>query len=391
MPDSTPSTHWVERAAGLAPLIRSCADESERERRLSARVVEAFHEAQLFRLQVPERFGGAGLDPIEAFPVYEEVAAADGSAGWNLAIGAGGGSFAGMLDDADALEEIVGSPRALLAGSVNPMALRVVPEGDGYRVSGRLRYASGVSQSTWLMAGGIVFDGAKPRLTHGGVPAIVGTFFPTREARVLDTWRPNGLAGTGSHDVEVSGVHVPAARCFEFFSTKPRPHDPLAALPLFSRLGAALAAVGIGIARRAIEELVALASEKVPIASAAPLRERAGVQIDVARARGLLDGARAHVTSTAREVFARAKAGAAPTVDDQVRLRLAYVTAAEQFARAVDLVRNAAGMNAIALGSPLERCWRDAHAVTQHVAISPSHLERLGRITLGLDAGPGPI
>jgi alkylation response protein AidB-like acyl-CoA dehydrogenase len=85
------------------------------------------------------------------------------------------------------------------------------------------------------------------------------------------------------------------------------------------------------------------------------------------------------------------KAGAAPNVDDQVRLRLAYVTAAENFARAVDLVRNAAGMNAIALGSALERCWRDAHAVTQHVAISPSHLERLGRITLGLDAGPGPI
>ena len=88
-------------------------------------MVEAFHGAGLFRLQIPERFGGAGLDPIEALPVYEEVAAADGSAGWNLAIGAGGGSFAAMLDDADALEEIVGPPRALIAGSVNPMALRV--------------------------------------------------------------------------------------------------------------------------------------------------------------------------------------------------------------------------------------------------------------------------
>src|SRR5262249_57381531 len=131
---------------------------------------------------------------------------------------------------------------------------------------------------------------------------------------VLDRWRRTGLAGTGSHDVEVSGVHVPAARCFEFFSTKPRPHDPLAALPLFSRLGAALAAVGIGIARRAIEELVALASEKVPIASAAPLRERAGVQIDVPRARGLLDGARAHRTRPGPGGVARPNAGAAPRV-----------------------------------------------------------------------------
>ena len=390
MPDPAP---WLERAIALAPLIRSCADENERERRLAPTVVEEFHDAGLFRVQIPERFGGAGLDPIEALPIYEEVAAADGSAGWNLAIGAGGGAFVGMLDDADAIEEIVGEPRALLAGSVNPMAMRITPEADGYRVSGRLRYASGVSQSSWLMGGGLVFDAgsAQPRMTRDGAPVIVGAFFPTREARVLDTWRPNGLAGTGSHDVEVSGVHVPAARCFEFFSTKPRPHDPLAALPLFSRLGAALAGVGIGIARRAIEELVRLAGEKVPIASPGMLRERAGVQIDVARARGLVDGAHAHVTATAREVFARVKAGAAPTVDDQVRLRLAYVTATDHFARAVDLVRNAAGMNAIALGSPLERCWRDAHAVTQHVAISPSHLERIGRITLGLDPGPGPI
>jgi indole-3-acetate monooxygenase len=384
---------WLERAIALAPLIQSCADESERERRLAPAVVDAFHDAGLFRLQVPERFGGAGLDPIGALSIYEEVAAADGSAGWNLAIGAGGGAFAGMLDDADALEEIVGAPRALIAGSVNPMALRVVPEADGYRISGRLRYASGVSQSNWLMAGGLVFDGdaERPRMTQAGVPVIVGTFFPTREARVLDTWRTNGLAGTGSHDVEVSGVYVPAARCFEFFSTKPRPFDPLAALPLFSRLGATIAGVGIGIARRAIDELVRLASEKMPIASPSLLRDRASVQIDVARARGLVDGARAHVTSVASEVFARVRAGAAPSVDDQVRLRLAYVSAAEGFARAVDLVRNAAGMNAIALGSPLERCWRDAHAVTQHVAISPTHFERLGRIALGLEAGPSPI
>ncbi len=390
MPDATP---WVERAAALAALIRSHADESERERRLAAPVVEAFHDAALFRLQIPERFGGAGLDPVEALPVYEEVAAADGSAGWNLAIGAGGGSFAAMLDDPDALEEIIGAPRALIAGSVNPMALRVTPEREGYRVSGRLRYASGVSQSNWLMAGGLVFDGdePRPRMTSQGAPVIVGTFFPTREARVLDTWRTNGLAGTGSHDVEVSDVYVPAARCFEFFSTKPRPYDPLASLPLFSRLGASIAGVGIGIARRAIEELVKLASEKVPIASPGMLRDRASAQIDVARARGLVDAARAHVTSAGRDVFARVKAGAAPTVDDQVRLRLAYVTAAEGFARAVDLARNAAGMNAIALGNPLERCWRDAHAVTQHVAIAPSHFERLGRITFGLEPGPGPI
>jgi len=388
MPDVAP---WLERARALAPLIRRCADAGERERRLAPELVEAFHDAGLFRLQLATRFGGAGLTAIDALPVYEEVAAADGSAGWNLAIGAGSGAFLAMLDEPSAIEEIAKTERCLVAGSVNPLALRLAPEPGGYRLSGRLRYASGVSQSNWLMAGGLVFDGDAPRSAGDGFPLILAAFFPTREARVLDTWRSNGLAGTGSHDIEVEGVFVPAARCFDLRSLSPRPYDPLAALPLFSRLGGPLVAVGIGIARRALEELVTLAARKLPMASAAPLRERASVQIDAARARGLVDGARAHVRDVAAEVFARVAAGAPPGLEDQIRLRLAYVTAAEGAARAVDLVRNAAGMDGLLLGSPLERCWRDLHAVTQHFAIAPHHLERIGKLTLGLDPGPGPV
>src|SRR5262245_29736788 len=296
---------WLERARALGPLIRGCADASERERRLAPELVEAFHQTGLFRLQLPVRLGGAGLTAIEALPVFEEVAAADGSAGWNLVIGAGSGAFLAMLDDAAAIEEIAKSERYLVAGSVNPLALSLVPEPGGYRLSGRLRYASGVSQSTWLMAGGLVLDGGTPRLADDGLPLIQGAFFPTREARVLDTWRTNGLAGTGSHDVLVEDVFVPAARCFDFRSTQARPHDPLAALPLFSRLGGPLVAVAVGIARRALEELIALAERKLPMASQAPLRERASVQIDAARARGLVDAARSHVTDVASAVFAR--------------------------------------------------------------------------------------
>jgi alkylation response protein AidB-like acyl-CoA dehydrogenase len=381
----------VEAAAGLAPLIRAHADENERERRLAPAVVDSFHAAGLFRALVPERFGGAGLDGAQAIPLFEEVASADGSSGWNLAIGAGSLSFAGMLDDDGAIEEILKTPRALAAGSINPMALRVFPEEGGYRVRGRLQYASGVTQSNWLMAGGLVFDGESPRFTPAGVPVLRGAFFPTREARVLDTWRVNGLSGTGSHDVEVSDVFVPSARSYDFLATTAKRHEPLASVSLPSRLGAALIGVGIGILRRAIDELAALAAEKTPFASTRPLRERAGVQIDVARAAGLLDGARAHVQAVCTDVFDRVRAGATPAVADLARLRLAYVTAAEQLVRGVDLVRSAAGITAIFTGSPLERCWRDLHAVSQHFALSSAHFERIGKIRLGLDPGPGPI
>jgi alkylation response protein AidB-like acyl-CoA dehydrogenase len=115
------------------------------------------------------------------------------------------------------------------------------------------------------------------------------------------------------------------------------------------------------------------------------------VQIDVARAAGLLDGARAHVRLVCSEVFEGVRSGSAPAVADLARLRLAYVTATEQLLRGIDLVRGASGMNAIQTGSPLERCWRDLHAVSQHFALSSAHFERIGKVRLGLDPGPGPI
>lgn len=381
----------LERARALAPLVRAHAAESEALRRLASPVVEALHDAGLFRMMLPERFGGAALDPVQAAPVLEEIAAADGSAGWNLAIGAGNVGFLALLEDESARGELVSDPRSLGAGSINPTSLRLTPDGDGFRVSGMLRYASGVHQATWLVAGGFVIENSKPRVAADGMPVIIGAFFPAKQARVLDTWRPSGMAGTGSHDAEIENVFVPAARTFDFRTTRPRPLDPLAALPVFSRLGATLSAVAIGIARRAIDELVALAATKAPMLSARPLREHARVQIDVARASALLEAGRAHLEGVAGGILARIAAGAAPSTEDQVRLRLSYLSATEHAAQAVDSMRNAAGMNAVLADEALARCWRDVHALTQHLAVSTAHYERVGKAILGLDPGPGPL
>jgi alkylation response protein AidB-like acyl-CoA dehydrogenase len=272
MADARVRAELTERARALAPLVRAHADESERARRLATPVVDAFHDAGLFRMMQPETLGGGGLNAVEAAPILEEIACADGSAGWNLAIGAGNCAFLALLEDRGVVEALIKVPRSLGAGSVNPTSLRLTPAPGGYRVSGALRFASGIHQSTWLVAGGFVIDGGKPRLAPDGLPNIVGAFFPAREARVLDTWNPTGMAGTGSHDALLEDVFVPHTHTFDFRSTSARPLDPLAALPVFSRLGATLAAVAIGIARRAREELVALAQTKTAMMSARPLR-----------------------------------------------------------------------------------------------------------------------
>lgn len=381
----------IERARGLAPLIRAHADESERLCRLATPVVDAFHDAGLFRMLQPPSIGGSGLNAVEASPILEEVACADGSAGWNLAIGAGNSAFLALLEDRGALEALVKPPRSLGAGSVNPMSLRLTSVPGGYRVAGTLRFASGIHQSTWLVAGGLVIDDGKPRMAPDGMPQLVGAFFPSREARILDTWNPTGMAGTGSHDALVDDVFVPANYTFDFRAKGSRDFDALVELPTFSRLGSTLAAVAIGIARRACEELMVLAQTKPAMMSVTPLRETARIQTDVARAHGLVDAGRAHLEYVAGSIFARVAAGATPTLEDLARLRLSYLGATEHATQAVDLMRNAAGMNAVQSGTPLERCFRDIHALTQHLAISNAHYERVGKALLGLDIGSGQL
>lgn len=385
----------VARARSIAPLIRAHADESERLRRLATPIVDAFHEAGLFRMLQPTSIGGSGLNAIDAVPILEEVAAADGAAGWNLAIGAGNSAFLALLEDRGALEALVKPPRALGAGSVNPTSLRLTSVPGGYRVAGTLRFASGIHQSTWLVAGGLVIDDGKPRLAADGLPELVGAFFPSSEVRVLDSWYPTGMAGTGSHDAIVDDVFVPSNYTFDFRAKGSKSFDALAELPTFSRLGATLAAVAIGIARRACEELMVLAQTKPAMMSATPLRETARIQTDVARAHALVDAGRAHLQHVAGEIFDRIAEGATPALEDLARLRLSYLSATEHATQAVDLMRNAAGMTAVASvlqsGNVLERCFRDIHALTQHLAISPAHYERVGKALLGLDIGSGQL
>jgi len=389
----------IERARALAPLIRANADASERLRRLADPVVDAFHAAGLFRMLQPPSIGGAGLHALDAVPILEEIACADGSAGWNVAIGAGNSAFLALLEDRGTLEALVKPPRALGAGSVNPTTLQLVAVPGGYRVSGRLSYASGIHQASWLVAGGLVLDDGRPRLAPDGLPEIVGAFFPAREARILDTWQPVGLRGTGSHDALVGDVFVPASATFDFRAKGSRDFDALAELPTFSRLGATLAAVAIGIARRACEELVAIAQTKPAMMSATPLRETARIQIAVGRAHALVDAGRAHLESVAGGIFDRVAGGGAPAQGDLARLRLSYLSAVEHATQAVDLMRDAAGMTAAASTDPsgdtpglaLDRCWRDIHTLTQHLAISTAHYERVGKVLLGLDLGSGQL
>jgi alkylation response protein AidB-like acyl-CoA dehydrogenase len=107
----------IEAAQRIAPLVRACRDESERERRLPAQVLTAMHAARLFRMYIPKALDGLEIDPITSMIVVEEIARADAAAAWNLMLGATYGLWAAFLPEAAARESTAPATPSLPAPS----------------------------------------------------------------------------------------------------------------------------------------------------------------------------------------------------------------------------------------------------------------------------------
>ncbi len=376
----------LERARSLAPLITEYAAESERNSQLARPIVDAFHDSELFRVMLPVSMGGAELTMIEDLQLIEEVSRFDGATGWNFGIASGGPVIASFTEQ-KAFENIFADPRALVAGSFSPMGNTAIGTDGGYRFTGKATYASGSAQATWLTASAIELVDGAPQIVNG-IPRIRAGLMPISKARILNTWTVSGLRGTGSNDVEFNDVLIPAEYTFQFPNPEPTwQKGPAARIPLMVQLGGSLAAVGLGIARHAIEALKEIAVRKVPLGTMATLRDRPIAQTQLGEAEATLRAARAYLYASAEQIWRRGERAEPFDLDALVAARLASVTAAKFAARAVDLVYDAAGITSLNTTQPIERCWRDVHAVTQHITLNTARYEVAGRVLFGLPSG----
>ncbi len=367
---------------GLAPSVRARADETERDRRLPPDLVAALAETGVFRACVPRSVGGGEVDPALLVRALELLAEADGAAGWCAMIGATSGLIAGYLET-DVARLIYGDPRGIAGGVYAPSG-KAVPVEGGYRVNGRWAFASGCEHCAWLMGGSVIVENGAPRLLPNGAPDAPLMLFPAAEAQVIDTWTVSGLRGTGSHDIAVRDVLVPADRVVSLVRDRPHEHGALYAFPAFGLLAIGIAAVAMGIARRAIEELVALAGGKTPTGSRRVLAERPVVQAQVSEAEAVLRSARAFLFEAIGAAWDEACREGMIGTRARLDARLAATNATHGAARAVDLMYTAGGGTAVYATSPLQRCFRDVHVVTQHLMVAPATYELTGRVLLGL-------
>jgi indole-3-acetate monooxygenase len=362
----------VDAAAALDPQLRAASQEIEDERRLPRPVVDALTEAGLFRLLVPSSVGGLESDVMTVLQTYERVSIADGSAGWCVMIGSTTG-LCGAFLELDAAKEIYAEPTVVTGGFVVPLGTAAKADG-GYRVTGRWPFGSGSPHCQW-MGGGVIPNDGRPPLFP---------LMPVGEIELLDNWHVSGLRGTGSNDFVATDLFVPDDHIVCLFGP-PRERGPLYRFPLFGLLAAGIASVSLGIGRRAIDELVAMADSKRPTSSRRALAHRSTVQVDVARAEAGLRAARALLFDTAADAWDTVMAGDSVSIKHRAGLRMAATNAVRTAAEVCTSMYEAGGGTSIYTSSPLQRCFRDAHTATQHAMVAPATYELVGRILLGLE------
>jgi alkylation response protein AidB-like acyl-CoA dehydrogenase len=223
-------------------------------------------------------------------------------------------------------------------------------------------------------------------MLDGGMPDIQAVFLPATDCEIIDTWHTAGLRGTGSNDFKVDGVFVPAERTvplFKFLAGPTTRPSTAYRTPFFDVAAPGIAAVGLGIARDAIDSFKALAAHKTPAIGMTTLANQHTIHQRVGRAEALLRSARAYLFETVEEITSAHAAGAPVVEDAAAALRLASSYCAQSAVEAVDLMFDAGGGTSVYETSRLERCFRDAHMVTHHMMVAPSSIEMVGQYLLG--------
>jgi alkylation response protein AidB-like acyl-CoA dehydrogenase len=360
----------------LFPLISEAAAQPGP---VARETVDRMHRAGLFGTMVPRDCGGLELPLLDSLDVFAEVSRADGSAGWVLMAGAATIAFFGAWAGDQTIDDLFADGVPLAAGQFAPNGV-ALPVDAGYRLTGEYQFGSGINHADWVGAG------VMTQPDDGSDPAYLLAIMPASNADLKGNWDVLGLEATASWDYGIHEVTVPASATFDFFAPVRRRGGPTYDLGVMVLTALGHAGFAIGVTRRALDELAALASTKTRMGAGSSLAESESFQLALAR----LESRAASAAAWTRQTFVEAERGAlAGEIDPAActRARQATVHVTQEGA---DIVREAyllAGTSALRDG-PLQRCFRDLHAGSQHFFAGDFTTLEMARDVLAAASGP---
>lgn len=377
-------------ARDLATRCAARAAEHDRAGSLPRANYDDIRAAGYHTLTVPAEYGGMGANLLETVLAQEELARGDGATALTIdmhlhSIGSEheirswpGDRYAafcrqvvgnGALVNSAASEPEMGSPSR--GGLPRTVARR---HGDGWRMTGRKSWASGIEVLTHVVVTCALEDPARPAgaigvfLVETGLPGV----------RYEPTWDAMGMRTTGSHDLVLEDVPLAPEALLSERPPGSRPTSSSAATAWFALT---VSAVYLGVAEAARDFAVRFALERKPsalegksIASVEAIQRQLGtIETQLLTARAFL-----YNLAAAWDQGGERRAGLMPAVG------ACKVQAINTAVGVADLATRVVGGSSMNRALPLERYVRDVRAGLFHPPTEDAAYAALGKSLVGL-------
>jgi 3-hydroxy-9,10-secoandrosta-1,3,5(10)-triene-9,17-dione monooxygenase len=361
----------LDNARKAGPALAASDADSARLGYLSDAAWAALKEIGVLRALQPTRWGGGEVPFAEYLATVVEIGRRSPAAGWVASV-VGVHPWQIALFDERAQDEIWGeNPERVVVSSYTPTGKVEAVEG-GFNVSGRWSFSSGSHHADAIILGGIAGSREFGGTAYGNFTSVV-VF--RGDYTIENTWNTAGLQGTGSNDVVVDGVFVPAHRSQSHLDYthglgtplpgQRRNNGSLYRLPWAVVFGAIISAGAVGAAKGFLDRWTEETRTRRTNYGGV-LRDEPVVQNHLAKATWALDAAELKLARAAAELTAAAEAGAVPTKEERAFYRWDVAHAAQA---AVDetasLMRTASGRTAYT-DHPLHRAYQDVMAAIGH-------------------------
>lgn len=337
-------------------------------------LVRELKETGAFRLWVAKAYGGEESHVLDLLEVVQTLSYYHGSLGWVLGVTGSAALGSGFLPTKSA-QDIFGDPYALTGGFAAPVGKAKRVEG-GIQVSGKWSWGSGIRHCTHIVGGVMILSEDSPR------PMSALAYFDPKDVTFIDNWKVLGLNGTNSIDYEVQDVFVPDGKWMPFPAREATIDSTLYRFSFLGALASTVAAVGLGLAQRAIDEIISLSQEKVPNGARRPLAERPVVHEKIALMKADYQSAKLLLVHAVERNWEEATQQAI-SLEAKSELRLAATYAARTSNEIASQAYQLGGGSSVWNGVKLQELLKDAYMVTQHGMVSPAQYEVVGKLAVG--------
>ncbi len=374
----------VARAAEMFPRLRERAATCEADNKVADATIAEFQEAGFFKILQPRRFGGYEMDVETFYDVQMKVAEGCMSSAWVLGVVAVH-NWQLALFAPEAQDDVwAKDPTTLISSSYMPKA-QVTPVDGGYRISGRWGFSSGVDHCEWAFLGGLVPD------PETGVPDFWTFLVPREDFIIHHCWNTIGLAGTGSHDVEVKDAFVPAHRTHRskdgFAATNPgAKSNPgwLYKLPFGQVFVRAVSSSSIGALQGALDFFIENGAKRKSNNSGASSASDPDVLVLIAEVQAAIDEMKCVLMRNFAVLNEFARAGQQADIDTRLRFRFQSAQIAGRCGELITRMYHLGGADGISRGNVIARTFCDIHTGRTHVANNPNAVGRnIGNVVLG--------